>query len=162
MSSLFDQSSKKDLIIKNYLKGVGFPYKDYPNIGIALHHFLRSENNGRVINWVEECSFTTVEEVFLDSIFIGAPKHYANVEARTLTPPSSKVKSIAGILVIRKGLLKIVDGYHRLKHLKEEKVEKATYIILSKEVFPESALTLKPLILSQHSELWKNSLFIEE
>lgn len=72
----------------------------------------------------------SVMDVALEEIVLGNKHHYEDVEARSLTVPAAEVPEIAGVLIQRAGRLYLLDGYHRLKWLRESMCASGTYIVL--------------------------------
>lgn len=73
-----------------------------------------------------------VKLVELDPISIKSfnPHHYEQVEPRSI--PEGVTSPIAGVL-LDEGVsnYRLVDGYHRLKWLRQQGVKRATYILLT-------------------------------
>lgn len=121
-----DNAVDKDGILK-YCRSKGFGTAG-KNPLQAIKEQLDHENNGRKSKAVDNAKKVSVSRIRLSDIKISAPAHYANVEPRK---PESKLnikksETFAGVVTKNsRGVYSLVDGYHRMKHLKD--VTKNTY-----------------------------------
>lgn len=94
----------------------------------GIKDLLACENRGIRLAYVEESTGISLEEVPLDKIFVPNESYYRKVEPRTI-PMISNVR-IAGVLYWDGAVYQLIDGYHRMKFLKETLELSGTYIIL--------------------------------
>lgn len=97
----------------------------------AVQKQLRAENNNRSHSLVDNASSVDSGKIRLENIAVPAQKHYEGVESREPKSPTD-APEVAGVVYKSKRSDKyvLIDGYHRLKHLKGKKRKQARYIVL--------------------------------
>ena len=96
----------------------------------AIKAQLQHENNGIHHPRITSKTHVSIEEVYVADIRISNPQHYQRVDARQLDSNNDS-PLIAGVLFKQGNLYVIIDGYHRMKWLREKGIDKATYVILT-------------------------------
>ena len=133
-----------------YLRGAGFATEGKTPLR-AVKDFLAEQNGGKRLPAVEAARSVELRRLGLKHVRVPNPQHYAKSEPRPLTPAveSGQKQAIAGVLLETKkgperydwrvgriaelGEVQLVDGYHRLKELKENtKKNSGVYLILRK------------------------------
>lgn len=118
-----------------YLDSLGYtPEKNESTLSV-LQRLLRETNNGIRHPLVEESITVDWQILRLDEIHIPQKRHYDSVEPRPLVPESPIVPPVAGVVIHRsrgRGY-HLVDGYHRLKYLKENSSGQGLYIVLKND-----------------------------
>lgn len=71
-----------------------------------------------------------IEDVALSDVTVGNGVHYKRVEARSAAARSEDAPPLAGVLLRQPQGLYLLDGYHRLKWLRESGNNQGTYIVL--------------------------------
>lgn len=110
--------------ILDYVRGKGFDTTGLSPIE-AVKAQLAAENPGRRSDLLEGTREITTHAFNLDSIHIPNQAHYDAAEPRPQQAPRGEHK-VAGILVRHGDRYSLVDGYHRVKHLRQLQEEKRT------------------------------------
>lgn len=116
-------------VILDYCASKGYDFLGRTALS-AIKEQLASENGGMRLPVVENAHRVDVLTIPLHRIQVGNRHHYENVDPR----PVQGVKGaplIAGVLVKSNNSgYRLVDGYHRLKWLREKSAKSGEYIVL--------------------------------
>lgn len=86
----------------------------------ALKAQLLDENNGIVSAKIQNARFISSRVVSFDSIRIPSKRHYDEVTPRRPVSFGTKESAFVGVVYPDRGGFTLLDGYHRLKYLKEK------------------------------------------
>lgn len=109
-----------------YLESKGFQKRSDESSLSAMKRHLAEDNAGIILSVVEDAEHIEILELSVPDVIIPNPMHYDRVESREPVSAYAAL-SIAGVLAGGR----LVDGYHRMKWLKENGVESAPFIELS-------------------------------
>lgn len=101
--------------IAEYIQSKGFPYNKQLSPVAALRQQLTYENHGRTLQVVENAKNVTILTLPASEVFIPNLTHYRECEPRPI--PSG---GYGGVLFYRDNKYYLLDGYHRLKWVKQE------------------------------------------
>lgn len=98
----------------------------------AIKEQLNEENKGRKSSYVERSNKASKATLRVDNVYIGAKQHYENVEPRKKVSENDSV-AFDGVLFFdnKSKTYHLIDGYHRMKDLKNNKRSTGTFIVLS-------------------------------
>lgn len=98
----------------------------------ALMKQFRDEYGNRESQYVNRSNNVSQMRIKNDRIVAGAREHYKNVEPHDVKSFNSS-RAIAGVVFYDKNynVYRLIDGYHRRKHMLNNNVDEANYIILS-------------------------------
>jgi len=100
----------------------------------ALKAQLTAENKGRKISAVEEAKSFRVESLLFDTIHVPHEARYKKIEPR-LAKSKINAKAYVGVVARDRqtNSYTLIDGYHRLKSVKESSLRKGEFIILESD-----------------------------
>lgn len=96
----------------------------------AVKKQLAEENPGKRHRGVENATSVLFTTVRLENIFVPKPARLRDVEAQAPVDHENKA-GYAGVLLRRGDRYRLVDGYHRLKHLQEKNRVTGKYLVLN-------------------------------
>lgn len=96
----------------------------------AIKKQLSEESEGRPNRLVENAKNIKVGPLFINKLSVPHSSRLNNVPPREAKDYENK-EGIAGIVIRTRDAFRLVDGYHRLKNLKDKNKRKGNYIILS-------------------------------
>lgn len=123
-----DNAVDKDGIL-HYVRSKGTETKGCSPLD-AIKKQLAEENEGRSNRLVENANNIKVSNLSLNRLSIPHASRLDRVEPRAPKDYENKA-GIAGIIVRTRDAYRLVDGYHRLKDLKNANKYKGKYIVLS-------------------------------
>lgn len=129
--------------VLSYLRGKGYDTTGERPLE-AIKGALQAENNGRLVSKVAKAKKWRAGEISLDRIKLPSEsqRKAGENDPRPLTNPypgkAATSSKVAGVVIDSgNGNYELIDGYHRLAHLKQSNRKRSRYLVLSNEAYTE-------------------------